>query len=482
MARKAKGMKWLGGIVFALAVLAALAYFGLRSQAKVVEVAQAKLQSLSRSLDEDGLVRSQVEVNLACQVGGRLSKIYVKNGQRVQRGRLLAELENSEQRAAVEQLRAQQRAALASWQAALKQVQVQSGRTRAEFQLAQAGVQVAQAQADKLLDSPRREQRQVLQSVERRARLRLEEAERDYRRRRELFQEGAVSRADLESFESAQRNALYAWREAQARWQEGQRGPLSSERRAAQAEVGRSQANLQLSSAQQGQVEIADWQAQEAEQRHQSLTSQVEQAEQRLAQTRIYSPAPGVVEWDEVQPGEVVNPGQLLLRLIEPEDLYVELLLDEADRAQARLQAPVKITTDAHPNQEFDGQLELIENQAFLKREVRNSPTQDEDRVFRSRVKLGPQARQKLFPGMSVFARVVLEERNKVLTIPRSACVNREGEWVVYRDLGGQAQRRVIEIGQRDNASVEVLKGLQEGDWVVLNPGTLAEGARLRRL
>ena len=475
-------MKWLGGI----AVLVVLALVGLLvalgSRVKPVEVAQAKVQSLSRSLDEDGLVRSQIEVNLACQAGGRLAQIYVKNGQRVSQGQLLAELENGEQKAALEQLQAQERGSLAALQAARQQVQLQTGRSRAELQVAQAGVQLARAQANQLLTSPRQEQREVLLAAERRAHIRWKEAERDFRRRQELFREGAVSRSDLESYESAQRNALYSWQEVRARWQEGQRGPIPSERRAALAEVDRSRANLQLSSAQQGQIEISAWQAQEAGEHYQSLRSQVEQAQEKLRQTRIYSPRAGVVEWDEIQPGEVVTPGQLVLRLIDPKQIYIELLLDEADRAQARLKTPVKITCDAHPGKEFAGQLDFIESQAFLKREVRNSPTQDEDRVFRSRVSLTPEALGQLYPGMSVFAQVILEERTSVLTVPRSACVNREGEWVIYREIGGRAQRRVVEIGQRDNVSVEVLKGLQEGDWVVLNPGTLADGARLRRL
>lgn len=109
----------------------------------------------------------------------------------------------------------------------------------------------------------------------------------------------------------------------------------------------------------------------------------------------------------------------------------MELLLDEGNRAQARLGAPVLVTSDAYPGETFAGKLQAIEAQAFLKRQLRNNPTQDEDRVFRARVKLDGGV-DKLFPGMSVFAQVVLAERGQVLTIPRQACINREGQWVVF--------------------------------------------------
>ena len=67
-----------------------------------------------------------------------------------------------------------------------------------------------------------------------------------------------------------------------------------------------------------------------------------------------------------------------------------------------------------------------------------------------------------------------------VLSVPRQACINREGQWIVFRLRGDRLERCRLELGEKGTAQVEVLKGLSEGDRVVLNPGTLKEGARVR--
>jgi RND family efflux transporter MFP subunit len=473
-----KILRWV--LLGLVGLAAALLTWFLWPQARAVEIARVERKSLTQALDEDGLVRSWVEVAVASQVQGRLARIHQARGQRVKTGQLLAELDSGEQQAALDQLLAQERAALQSVQQARSQLGLTRQRVEADMDVARAGVRLAQAQRDKVLVGPRVEQRRVVRAIYQRARLRLQESARDTKRRKQLYEQGAVSRADLENYESAYHTALYNLREAESRWHEVERGAIVQERQVATAEVERSAASLRATQAQQLQAEVAAASLGEAEQRLQSVRAQVRQAEVRLQQTQLRSPAEGTLEWEEIEPGEIVTPGQTVLRICDPQKIYVELLLDEGDRAQARLGSLVHVTCDAYPGQTFDGKLQAIEAQAFLKRQLRNSPTQDEDRVFRARVSLEQEGVGKLFPGMSVFAQVVLAERGQVLTIPRQACINREGQWVVFVEQGGVARRRVIEVGQKDNLQLEVVAGLAEGDRVLLNPGSMADGARVR--
>jgi len=444
-----------------------------------VQTVKAERRAFSQVLDEDGLVRSWVEVSLAPQVQGRLVRILRQRGDRVKARELVAELDSREQRLAVEQGLAQEKAAVAAVEQARRQVGLTRDKVEAELGLAQAGVGLARAQQQKVEAGARPEQRTAVRAIYERARLRLHESQRDLQRRQKLFEQGAVSRADLESFEATQRTALSAFREAESRWQEIQKGPVIQDRQVARSEVERSLAGWRASQAQVRSIEVAEATLAEAEERLASVRAQARQARVRLEQTQLRAPVAGVLEWEELQPGELVSPGQSVVRICDPDRIYVELLLDEGDRAQARIGAVVRITSDAYPGEIFGGKLQAIESQAFLKREVRNSPTQDEDRVFRARVQLkeGPK---KLFPGMSVFAELVLAERQGVLTIPRQTCINREGEWVVFRLSGGRARRTVIEVGQKDSQVVEVTRGLTEGDRVVVNPGSLVDGARVQ--
>lgn len=474
-------MKVLAGIGAALVVVLGLLLWSFSGRILAVEVAPVERRSLTRALDEDGLVRSWVEVPLSLPVQGRIARVHVQRGDRVRPGQLLLELESDDPRAAVEQLRAQEKAAVAALDQARQRLQVAERRTLAELRAAEAGLGLSQAQREKLELGPRTEQRRVLSALLQRAEARYEEARRDLARRQVLYEGGAVSRVDLEGFESQLRTAEQQLREARARWDEALKGPLASERRAARAEVQRAAAGVEGSRAARGEVEVSRAALGEMEARLDSVRAQLRQSEARLRQMKLFAPETGVVEWETCEVGQVVNPGQVVLRLSDPQRLYVELLLDEGDRAQARQGASVKVTSDAYPEETFAGVLEAIEAQAFLKREVRNSPTQDEDRVFRARVRLdSKQAVNKLFAGMSVFAQIILDERPSVLSVPRQACINREGQWVVFRVRGDRLERCTLELGQKGTAQVEVLKGLSEGDRVVLNPGTLKEGARIR--
>lgn len=474
-------MKLLRWLLLALLLLGLALAWWLWPRSKPVDLLSVERRRLAQVLDEDGVVRSWVEVNVASQVQGRLKKLAVTRGQKVRPGQLLAELDGAEQQAALQQLVAQERAAVRAVQQSQAQAELTRRRVEAELNVAQAGVQVAEAQQSKLEAGPRAEQRAAVKAVYDRARQRLQEARRDLQRRQYLFDEGATSRSDLENFLAAQRNAESAWREAEARWREAQRGPVSQDRGVARAEVARSQASLRASSAGLGQAEVARAAAEEAAERLEAVRAQVEQGRARLEQLQLRSPAAGVVEFEQFEVGELVSPGQVVLRISDPGRIYVELLLDEGDRAQARAGASVQVTSDAYPGQNFPGTLKAVESQAFLKRELRNSPTQDEDRVFRSRVAFLPGvAVGKLFPGMSVFAQVVLAERNDVLTIPRSACINREGDWVVFKAEAGRARRQVVEIGQKDNTQIEITKGLSQGDRILANPGGAVDGMAIR--
>ncbi|MFN8607752.1 MAG: efflux RND transporter periplasmic adaptor subunit [Vulcanimicrobiota bacterium] len=474
-------MKLVGWILLGLLLLGLVLAWWMWPRARSVELITVERGRLARVLDEDGVVRSWVDVSVASQVQGRLQRLAVSRGEKVRPGQLLAELDATEQRAGLEQLLSQERAAARGLEQSLAQLELTRRRTEAELEVARTGLEAARVQQSKLEAGPRAEQRAAVKAVYDRAFQRLQEARRDLKRRQYLFDEGATSRTDLENFQAAQRSADSAWREAEARWQEVQRGPVSQDRSLARVEVTRSQATLRASSAGLGQTEVARAAAAEAGERLEAVRAQVRQARARLDQLQLRSPVAGVVEFEQLEVGELVNPGQVILRISDPARIYVELLLDEGDRAQARPGATVQVTSDAYPGKVFEGSLKAIESQAFLKRELRNSPTQDEDRVFRARVAFAHGVGlSQLFPGMSVFAQVVLAERNSVLTIPRGACINREGLWVVFKAENGRARRQVVEIGQKDNSQIEITSGLTQGDRILANPGAASDGMAIR--
>lgn len=79
-----------------------------------------------------------------------------------------------------------------------------------------------------------------------------------------------------------------------------------------------------------------------------------------------------------------------------------------------------------------------------------------------------------------VEVRIVVWQGEKVLRVPVSALIRDAGGWAVYRVVKGRARLTPVEVGHRSNADAEVLRGLSEGEVVILHPSDrVAEGVRV---
>ena len=78
-----------------------------------------------------------------------------------------------------------------------------------------------------------------------------------------------------------------------------------------------------------------------------------------------------------------------------------------------------------------------------------------------------------LKPGMSADVEVIIDRHENVLTIPVNAVLQTvQDSFCWIKTAEGGNERRPLQLGDTDDASVVVLAGLQEGDEVCLNPLT----------
>jgi multidrug efflux pump subunit AcrA (membrane-fusion protein) len=77
-------------------------------------------------------------------------------------------------------------------------------------------------------------------------------------------------------------------------------------------------------------------------------------------------------------------------------------------------------------------------------------------------------------PGQRVKARIVLDELDGVLTVPRGALAEKDGKRVVYRLEGGRFRPVEVVVGCSSLARVVVTQGLAAGDRVALRDPTRA--------
>ena len=131
------------------------------------------------------------------------------------------------------------------------------------------------------------------------------------------------------------------------------------------------QANLRATTAQrstaQDQVTVARQQVIAAQQQvgvAQAIIKQrqadLDNAKLQLSYTTLVAPGNGIVSKKNVQPGQVVSPGQQLMGLVSSNRTWVVANFKETQLENMKVGQPVKIEVDAYPNEEFQGHVESL--------------------------------------------------------------------------------------------------------------------------
>jgi len=192
------------------------------------------------------------------------------------------------------------------------------------------------------------------------------------------------------------------------------------------------------------------------------MTALEETGEVRKA-LALVSPATGIVLERAVFPGQRVSPGQLLYRIADITELWVEGDVFEQDLEFARVGVEAHIEVAAYPGNHIMGRVSFV------------YPTMDEkSRTARIRVTV-PNRDLRLKPGM--FATLFFDAPlGDALTIPDEAVIaTGERNLVFVRDSAGALHPREVVIGHRAGGRVVVVSGLAEGEELVASGNFLVD-------
>ena len=139
--------------------------------------------------------------------------------------------------------------------------------------------------------------------------------------------------------------------------------------------------------------------------------------------------------------------------VVDPDSLYFEAEVDEADLSMVTIGKKVKVELDAYPDKEFEGEIKIIEFVAHI--------SDAGATVFSVRVKISEEDIEILRVGMNGDATLVVSEAKNVLKLPIEAVVDGEAEM----EGGG---KRKVEIGIEGDDLIEVKVGLKEGERIVI--------------
>lgn len=372
-----------------------------------------------------------LEVKVPARSAGVVSECWVRTGDRVLPGQLLAAIESVE----VAQLQATYRTQLLDSELAQSNLQ----RRR---QLARLGDTVRRPyeEAQKELAQARA----AFQAAE--AALQL--ARQKHRRLEELLRDGIASLQQVEE-------ARAQLREAQARQEQ------------ARLELQVGQTHYQREARLQKSGLVADGESFQAQQEFRRSQSQAQATRDLLLSygaepagrsglTRIHSPRAGVVLERLKAPGERVEAGEAVLSLLDPSRLWAWVDLPESEVEKVALGSRALLRVKAYPEREFWGRVSFI------------TPVADPDtKKIRARLELD-NADLKLRPNM--FAQVTLNrgKGRKMLAVPVASLARVENQDVVYiEEESGHYHRRPVKLGELQGFWAEILQGLKPGEKVV---------------
>lgn len=373
-------------------------------------------------IQANGVVQAVQKINLSPEDSGRIAQVYIKEGDRVQKGQMIARMDSERIKAQVNQYRALLDKAKADLK--LKRLGNRSeeiAEAKARFATAQASVSAAKA--------------------------RLKRTTEELKRHQMLVQEGAISRNAYEEFVAKQQEAKANHQEELARLREKRWSLNKADNGLRPLEIAQAEADVA-----QAKAQLAFYQSQ-------------------LNNMIIRAPFAGIITRRFSTEGDFVTPttsassseGATSTSIAElSRGLEIEAKIPEANISKINPGQTLEIQTDTYSNETFKGRVTLIAPRAVKENNITS---------FRVKIALS-SGRDKLKSGMNVKLNFISEPIKNALVIPLAAVVTQSNEQtgVYVADQQNEIRLQPIKISATSGNQVQVLSGLKKGDRVFISP------------
>jgi HlyD family secretion protein len=333
-------------------------------------------------------------ISVGSRVGGRVKAVHTQEGDRVDAGQVLVEIEPAD-------LPAQRLMAKAQLEEAMANLdKLKKGARPEEIEQANARAQTAAAAFQEARVGARSEEIAGARARLVAMQVTLDKAKLDAERARSLFASQSISQGALDDAESALKGAV-AQRDALSQaLDELQNGSRREEIQQAAARAAEAQANakLVLAGSRTEDIEAAQAAVDAAQ-------GKLDQTDVLISELAIRAPRPARIESLDLRPGDILAPNGAAATLLEDDQLYVRIYVPETQIGHIHPGQEVPINVDSFPHRSFRGVVEHINSEGEYS--PRNLQTADEraDQVFAARVGL-LEGQAELRAGMAAFIHV----------------------------------------------------------------------------
>lgn len=437
--------------LFVLLVAAAIIKGRQSPKGEEVNAEAAQRRTIREMVSASGKIFPETEVKISSDVSGEIIDLYVKEGDSVTIGQVLAKIRPDE------------------YQSALEQGQASVSTARAQREISSANVQGSSAQIEQL------------KADRQRAASQLDVARNAHQRNEQLYKDKVISASEYDTSLGNLKAAESALAAADASLKSAQSSLNSARENVRVAEFGINSANARL-----------------------------KELRTSLQKTIITAPVSGIVSKLNVERGERVvgtlqMAGTEMMRIANLRSMEVQVDVSENDILKVSVGDETDVEVDAYLGRKFKGKVSEIANSAT---NVGTGAALNTDQVTNFVVKIRVDAnsyadlvkdgrRYPFRPGMSASVDIYTNTADSTLSVPLIAVTAREDEAdkkkpaegaenqqkdkekddaldnikeVVFVVVGDTVGMREVQTGIQDNDYIEIVSGLNEGEQVVTGP------------
>jgi len=176
----------------------------------------------------------------------------------------------------------------------------------------------------------------------------------------------------------------------------------------------------------------------------------------RLSDALITAPFDGLIVRRDRDPGDIVVPGTSILSLISLNEIWVSAWVDETEMARLKPGQPARVVFRSEPDRSYKGEVARLGREAD--RETREFVVDVLVRELPKNWAVGQRA--------EVY--IETARRPDVVILRSGDIVWRDSGPGVFLDQQGHARWQPVRLGLRGRETVEILEGVQAGQFVLV--------------
>jgi HlyD family secretion protein len=343
------------------------------------------------------------QANLAFQVSGRVSEVFFDEGQAVKKDQRIAVLDQEEFNARRDQAGSD----LIRSQENLKQLETLLELNRkvlpAEVERVQASVQALQSQLAELEAGYRIQEVEQARYAYEQAQFALEEARKNKARFDRLFERKIIAEKDKDATDLRFETALKEYERARKAYELLKEGYRKESIETARSKLAEGRAALKQSRGNLKKIEAIESEVQAAKAQVLSAQAVLELAEIQLSHCELRAPFQGIIASRNVEPGEVVSPGQEVMSVADLSKVYLKVFVAETEIGRVKPGQPAEVKIDTFPARTYRGNVSYISPEGEFTPKVIQTHKERVKLVYLVKIII-PNPNLELKPGMPADA------------------------------------------------------------------------------